>query len=1513
MTDTQKRIEAYQNLLPGIQEKVVAVAFLLALSIIMLTSASFAWLTISRAPEVSAVTTNIASNGSLEIALVKPDGSVPGESQVGDSMAATPKGEENKIVSANTTWGNLINLSDPSYGLENLVLRPAKINTVNVMEYPLEGAEYSVDGRIIKMNSEFDYAIWDKSEFNPDGYFLVSDKVGVRTIASVKEDTTSGENILYSKTNNIRNLNATAVNTYLSLAKKELGYMDALANMMGLYMTATLNPNSDKYSDPDCPVDDIRKLMEMYTKFAEAFEAEADAMAELINLKLYLKNGDDYVRVEKNDILKATGDKLADYSEIIGGNDYKNLVDNTSNSLAKFIEDYNTIKNDITTLEDICNTTANTVKFSESGLEDIVNKLVNISTCTIGDDDTPISQVSVDKAMDYMNGKQKARITNGVLYRFEERTGAHIDVEVSIRATLYRPDVVAFPLSASVTAAIKTTAPENYSIFNDDLEKVLGSSEIDVDLIAKDTYALVVDLWVRTNSANSYLTLEGEAKTETNTVNVTATTSDGTIVNVKRVTISGTNESGEPFTYDRDLYKHEENWYDAITHSQLSDEEIEQLDPDNNAEDVTKEVISVTGYEGENRVWDDILIDGTGKYTTQGLGSCYVYYADNPEDQAKSLKLLNALKVAFVDVESGNLLCTAVMDTEKYYAESGKVTVPLVLNTGDSINLGTDEHGVTTYGITMLEQNVPTRITAIVYLDGTNLTNEDVLSNADIQGKLNIQFGNSAPLEPIKDQNLSNDKRTVSAVIDNSYFDYDEATEPMTTNVTLTVEGSSPGTVTACFIREVSSTQGSREEIMTFTKNDEGKWVSSHTFEKPGKYVLRDVQLDGQDYPLATAQVVTVDGFAITSFSCTQSSGSSIYVMTEKSSYSVDFELEFATNDPKKMPKKVVGKFIRSDGNVVNIHFSYNATSSEWIGKATFSSSGEYDLDYIVVDEELYIELDEAFKRKATLYLGMRAEVYTTSETNFVEGDYDIDEFDVSVKIIDDTGEEIKGLTNLTLFYSMKGNPKNLMSGEIKWNGTSYDGTLPYQGPGTWQFTNVTIGLEGEKRNTISTAARAPEFTIIPKDPPVYIGTSVRQYYYTPTDGDANMIVRFHNTDSASITAKFTYKGTELKVVGRPSQKESYDEWTFTIRDEGIWTLEELHLSGVFIEGKKYESEEPYVLYISEVDENASDFWTKVVTKANIEFNEDKTRHFGKTELKETGDITGVFMDKYTIPALTVTIKDFEGEKIPNVKDVKLTYTWSNSKKYGGYEFANLQTVVDPIVLDFTTIEGNEIEFTCGQQNDILYLAGIYTPVFTYKVGSSETTVPLSGSNLPKNTPVFTVSSIKPSVKITGVSPKDEIYTKLTWTTNFLGTPTFTATDSNTNSFSDYAATVYASATVDNSLVGNRHGFFAEPSITITVYGVADGYAVSLTLPADTATEAVEFSRTGNGAINKDIGTVSKIKYFGAGNRHYLEGYTGHGNVSITTMTLTKDNTTYTVTLDNPLTINNPSSVNQTR
>ena len=762
-------------------------------------------------------------------------------------------------------------------------------------------------------------------------------------------------------------------------------------------------------------------------------------------------------------------------------------------------------------------------------------------------------------------------------------------------------------------------------------------------------------------------------------------------------------------------------------------------------------IVTVTGYEGANRVWEEnqlLSVDST----TQGSGSCYVYYADTPEDQARSLRLLEAMNVAFVDGE-GKLMATGIMDTQHHYAANGRVTVPLVLSTSDSINLGEDYQGNITYGITALEKNVPTRITAIVYLDGTKLTNQEVLAASDIQGQLNIQFGSSQPLEPIGNEKLEGAERRVTATVSKNSFDYDTATEPMTTTVTVSIDGENATTVSAFFMRAISATQGSRETAMTFQPAGDGKWTADHTFTLPGKYVLRTVRLDGVDYTLEDPPEVNVSGFTLASLNCPQANENHVSVLTAANSSTVDLTLKFATDDESKLPQTVQGRYLRDeDGSAVNIDFVYNSTNGQWNGTATFLTSGDYTLQYLVVNGE-YMELDPALWQTASVTLGMRVAVYTTSPHSFKYIPSEMTDnqklLGMQVKIFDNAGKEMRGLENVKLTYSMKGSGIKKMDADLVWSGNYYVGELTTTGPGIWQFGNVEVG-----QNILTNANTSPTFTILSPEPPVYYDHSTAAEQYSP-ENNAVMNVQITNSSAASVQAKIVKSnGSEYLVNGviggelTTSEGKTANHWNFSVPkdangyQDGNWTLTELRLWDVFgADGTAYTQESPLVINVSKTGNV-----TRVVSRIFITFANGQSADFGKDA---SGNVTGAFMESHTVSGLNVDIKDFEGKAISGVSDVKISYVYgNNSQTYGSYS----STVLNNALADFTvTMAGDSTGTHFTQTQDItLRYAGSYTPTLSFQAAGR--TFTYTGKALPANVPAFTVSSAKPTVTISDIS-----------------------------------------------------------------------------------------------------------------------------------------------------------------
>ena len=1014
------------------------------------------------------------------------------------------------------------------------------------------------------------------------------------------------------------------------------------------------------------------------------------------------------------------------------------------------------------------------MKWQDSGLNQIVNNLVNVGACTIGNDNTPISSIGASNAMGYLSGTQEARITNGILYRFEERTGGYIEVKnLGISAKVKRMGIT---VPATVKANIQTTAPRDYNLFTNDqtyAESLNDGTYEGGIAVAEDTYGLAVDLWVRTNAAASYLTLEGNVLTESETVRAVTKDPNGNEVEVWTITGPGEDDEGND-VYQEILSAKGEPlvavWYYADSHTAVYYQEGEgnsakwYIPEVYNSEEATKqpleknpvpvakmtELITVIGFEGENRVWDEskmLSVDAT----TQGSGSCYVYYADTPEDQARSLKLLEAFNVAFVD-SKGKLMATAIMDTEHFYAESGRVTVPLVLDTGSSINLGENYQGEITYAIAALEQNVPTRITAIVYLDGTKLNNQDVLSAADIQGKLNIQFGSSDAMQPISNEKLENEILKVSATVDKTEFNYDEASDsnPMTTHVVVNVEGSEPNTVTAFFLRAISDTQGSREETITFTQDANGKWGADYTFTSPGRYILRTIRLDGVDYDLAAPQSVLVKGFTVQSLSCDEASNNHVRVMTAGSSSTVNLKMKFATDDPTKMPRTVQGRFLRDeDGSAVNINFTLDPTTQIWSGTATFLSSGEYTLQYLLLNGD-YVALDEGMHQTATVYLGMRAAVYTASPyvIKYVPSELAENEkmLAMQVSIMDNNGNQMPGLSDVKLTYGMKGSGTKKMDTDLIWNGSYYVGELCNAGPGIWQFSTLNVGS-----NVITYATTSPTFTVQSPEPPAYYDHRTISYQFSP-ENTAVMNAQITNSAAAAVQAYIVKQGQTEGVwvdgtIGGELTTEngaSANNWTFKVPtdangyQDGNWQMTQLKLWDVFAaDGTPYTEEEPLV-----IDVSGKNIVSKVVSKIHISFAENKSQDFGKDA---SGNVTAAFMTQHRVSGVAVNIQDFEGKSISGIKDVKLSYVWqNNSQAYGGYTGASLTNAQADFTIDLTD-DGSGTKFVQTESKTLLY-AGSYQTTFSFMVGDK--TESYSGENLPNHAPVFTVSSVAPQIQV---------------------------------------------------------------------------------------------------------------------------------------------------------------------
>ena len=172
----------------GLRNKLIAAISMLLVSSIMMVSSTYAWFTLSTAPEVKNISTTVAGNGSLEIALMPTTGLLR-------DITAGVVGNTAALKDKNTKWGNQVVLSEEGndpYGLSAISLNPAQLNyakpegaaedaaAVFVPSKPLAIAKYGFDGRIAGLDAQ---NVGIKSKDEGDGFD--SDKYGVRAIGEL--------------------------------------------------------------------------------------------------------------------------------------------------------------------------------------------------------------------------------------------------------------------------------------------------------------------------------------------------------------------------------------------------------------------------------------------------------------------------------------------------------------------------------------------------------------------------------------------------------------------------------------------------------------------------------------------------------------------------------------------------------------------------------------------------------------------------------------------------------------------------------------------------------------------------------------------------------------------------------------------------------------------------------------------------------------------------------------------------------------------------------------------------------------------------------------------------------------------------------------------------------------------------------------------------------------------------------------------------------------------------------
>jgi hypothetical protein len=142
---------------------------------------------------------------------------------------------------------------------------------------------------------------------------------------------------------------------------------------------------------------------------------------------------------------------------------------------------------------------------------------------------------------------------------------------------------------------------------------------------------------------------------------------------------------------------------------------------------------------------DRIYTDGAG--ATAGSGSYVSYTFDTGLNDTQVRGLLAAIRLVFFDPSDGNIYAEAALGDATISGETATAEIYLKADDG---TLKADMSAITS-----LEQSVAKKVSVLVYLDGTNLSNTSVFNGANSGTlTLNLQFSSSAQLVPMDDNDL---------------------------------------------------------------------------------------------------------------------------------------------------------------------------------------------------------------------------------------------------------------------------------------------------------------------------------------------------------------------------------------------------------------------------------------------------------------------------------------------------------------------------------------------------------------------------------------------------------------------------------------------------------------------------------------------------------------------------------------------------------------------------------------
>lgn len=476
----------------GVRKKLTAAVAMLLVATIMMASSTYAWFTLSTAPEVTGITTSVGANGNLEMALSNKEGTAPGSSNVGDSNNAL-------------TWGNLVQIGD-NYGLNNIMLKPSRLNltgTTNnatISSNALLVPSYGADGRVKAFDTATMSGTFDAEK---SGFVAGSAIFGVRGLGK-STSMSETEQTLYTALISAEN----SISTAKSIANESITlYGNTLAN---LAVRHGLNAGGAEDVYTKAEVETINNVLDKLTESKNAIE-KALMNAVLVLAASEGSNKTTYDAVKA--AMAVSGATLASVEAAATGESGLTLPESYNSAKAKWAAI--TIPAKITNIsKDTTNETATVGTNTWASIEEAVNGIVDTAGITLNG--KTITDIKAMENLDDLiamanNPTLEMSAESGIYGQIAElvgNLGANIgDVPVKMNTMTVTVRSAYMKTTVEGIAMLKTLGTELAS----KNALTLSDAETTVDKMVNDLYAFAIDLWFRTNASGSDLLLKTDA------------------------------------------------------------------------------------------------------------------------------------------------------------------------------------------------------------------------------------------------------------------------------------------------------------------------------------------------------------------------------------------------------------------------------------------------------------------------------------------------------------------------------------------------------------------------------------------------------------------------------------------------------------------------------------------------------------------------------------------------------------------------------------------------------------------------------------------------------------------------------------------------------------------------------------------------------------------------------------------------------------------------------------------